>query len=209
MDNYQITFNTWNELAPWYEEIFMHLDIYNHTYDAFCQAIQTEKPNVLELGCGPGNISKYILNKRPDINLLGTDVSSNMLTFARKNNPMAEFKLLDIRQLDSMKQKFDALMIGFCLPYLSKEDFTKLLHDSYAVLNNKGIIYLSCIEGDYEQSGMITNGRGSQTLMFYYDLPYLIKTLEHFHFTLIQKYTVPYTVQPEKTTSHLILIASK
>jgi 16S rRNA A1518/A1519 N6-dimethyltransferase RsmA/KsgA/DIM1 with predicted DNA glycosylase/AP lyase activity len=61
MDSYQETFETWDKVALLYQEKFMNLDIYNGTYDFFCNLFSMTKPRVLEIGCGPGNITKYIL----------------------------------------------------------------------------------------------------------------------------------------------------
>ena len=125
MDPYQETFETWNQLAQLYQDRFMDLNNYNATYDFICNALSAEQIKVLEIGCGPGNITKYLLNKRPDLKVLATDVAPNMVALAKANNPSAEFDVLDSRQLHQIKTKFDALIAGFCIPYLSTEDLTK------------------------------------------------------------------------------------
>ncbi len=43
MDNYQLTFQTWDKLAQQYQEKFMELDLYNDTYDLFCQQIKKQQ----------------------------------------------------------------------------------------------------------------------------------------------------------------------
>jgi tRNA G46 methylase TrmB len=66
MDIYKETAATWNKIALLYQGRFMQLDIYNETYDFFCNSISKNAPAILEIGCGPGNITKYLLSKRPD-----------------------------------------------------------------------------------------------------------------------------------------------
>lgn len=39
----------------------MDLDLYNDTYDAFCQAVYKPGARIFEIGCGPGNITRYVL----------------------------------------------------------------------------------------------------------------------------------------------------
>ena len=90
MDNYQETFETWNKLASLYQDKFMDLELYNESYDAFCNSIAKENANILEIGCGPGNITKYLLLKRPNYQIYGIDVAPNMIELARQNNPTAK-----------------------------------------------------------------------------------------------------------------------
>ena len=66
MDRYKETFDTWNRIAVLYQDKFMDLDLYNETYDYICDSISKVNPKILEIGCGPGNIAKYLLAKRPD-----------------------------------------------------------------------------------------------------------------------------------------------
>jgi len=43
-----------------------------------------EQAKVLELACGPGNITKCLLSKRPDLEILATDIAPNILELAKK-----------------------------------------------------------------------------------------------------------------------------
>lgn len=60
MDKYFETFETWNKVASLYEENFMNLEVYNESYDLFCNTVHTPNASILEIGCGPGNITKYL-----------------------------------------------------------------------------------------------------------------------------------------------------
>ncbi len=98
-NKYDITHNTWNKLGDLYQEHFMDLDIYNSSYDSFCQ-ILPEGAEVLELGCGPGNITRYLTKLRPDLQITATDVAPNMVALAEKNVPSAKYEVLDVRRLE-------------------------------------------------------------------------------------------------------------
>ena len=129
MDKYQETWNTWNNIAELYEEVFMDLDLYNESYNAFLNLLSKPNSSILDIGCGPGNITKYLLSKKPKLKIKGIDVSEKMIKIATKNNPNEEFIIMDSRELDSIKETFDALICGFCIPYLSKFDCVKLIAD--------------------------------------------------------------------------------
>ena len=85
--------------------------LFHESFDVFCSAIERQKATVLELACGPGNITQYLLQKRPDFQILGTDLAPKMLELARQNNPTAQFELRDCRDVLGLNQKFDGV---FC-----------------------------------------------------------------------------------------------
>ncbi len=64
MDKYQETFQTLNKVAKIYQDKFMNLGLYNDSYDNFLDLITKANASVLEIGCGPGNITKYLLTKK-------------------------------------------------------------------------------------------------------------------------------------------------
>jgi cyclopropane fatty-acyl-phospholipid synthase-like methyltransferase len=185
MDRYKTTFETWNKVADLYQEKFMDLDLYNDTYDIFCRLAKKEAV-ILEIGCGPGNITKYIAAQRPDLKITGTDVAPNMIALAKANIPTADFEILDCRELDSITKKFDGIICGFCIPYLSKEDVSKLLKDSFNLLNENGVLYLSTIKGDYAQSGFEAASTGDRSYVYYYDEEYFKQELNENGFALLE-----------------------
>ena len=97
MDRYKETYETWNKVASLYQDKFMDLDLYNSTYDYICETIPKEKARLLDVGCGPGNITRYLLSKRPDFDIFGIDIAPNMVALAKKNNPSAGFAIMDSR----------------------------------------------------------------------------------------------------------------
>ncbi|MDQ0593503.1 ubiquinone/menaquinone biosynthesis C-methylase UbiE [Chryseobacterium ginsenosidimutans] len=177
MDKYLETFETWNKVAKLYEEKFMYLDLYNDTYDKFCEIMVKKNATILEVGCGPGNITKYLLDKRPDFEILATDISPNMIELAKINCPNATFQIIDSREIENIKKKFDAIVCGFCLPYLSELDVEKFIIDCKNLLNENGILYLSFVEGEKDKSGYIKGSSGDQTYFYYHNLENLISQL--------------------------------
>ena len=61
MDSYKETFETWNKIAVLYQDKFMDLDLYDDTYDAFCEQIAKINPTILEIGCGHGEFADTIV----------------------------------------------------------------------------------------------------------------------------------------------------
>lgn len=209
-DNYKTTFQTWNKLASIYQNRFMDVDLYDDTYDIFCQLIEKPNAKVFEVGCGPGNVTKYLLSKRPDFKIEATDIAPNMIELAKENNPRANFKIMDCREIDIIQDKFDAIMNGFCMPYLSKDGCAKFIKDAAYLLNNDGILYFSAIEDDYSKSNYETSSDGQHTMFVYYHQEdYLIQFLKENNFETIEIIRKHFTKTDKTTSTHIIFIARK
>lgn len=207
MDKYLETFETWNKIAKLYEDKFMNLDLYNDTYDQFCELLSKKNPAILEIGCGPGNITKYLLSKRPDFEILGIDISPKMIELAQINCPKAKFIVMDSREIDHLKTKFDAIVCGFCLPYLSELDVEIFIADSKNLVNKNGIIYLSFVEGEKDQSGYQKGSSGDRTYFYYHNLQTLTNQLKANDFENLNLIRKKYVKNDETEEIHTIILA--
>ena len=209
MDTYKETFETWDKLAKLYQDKFMDLDLYDDSYDLFCECVIKINPSILEIGCGPGNITKYLLNKRPDFNIEAIDISPNMIALAKINNPTANFKLMDIRNINQLKTKFDAIICGFCLPYISKLDCSKLINNLNSLLTEHGVIYLSFVEGDNTKSAYQIGSSGDRIYFYYHSLDYLQSDLQENKFEIIKVFHKEYEKNDKTSEIHSIILAEK
>ncbi len=110
MDDYQKTFKAWDSIASSYEKQFMDIEIYNDTYAYFRGLLPVSEADVLEIGCGPGNITRFLTVNWPELKLRAIDVSANMIERAKTYAPMAKFKCMDARSLDLIKGTFDGII---------------------------------------------------------------------------------------------------
>lgn len=209
MDKYQETFDTWNKVASLYRDKFMDLDLYNNTYDFVCNTLDKQNAKLLEIGCGPGNITNYLLTKRPDFEIFGIDIAPNMIALAKQHNPAARFALMDIRKIDKINIKFDGIICGFCLPYLSLVDVQKLLTDCNRLLNKNGLIYLSFVEGDINKSGFKIGSTGDRTFFYYYNLDNLRPHFKRSKFTELEIYCADFKRSETETEKHIVWIGRK
>jgi 2-polyprenyl-3-methyl-5-hydroxy-6-metoxy-1,4-benzoquinol methylase len=209
MDRYKETFETWNKVASLYQDKFMDLNLYNETYDFICNLITKDKAKLLEIGCGPGNITKYLLSKRPDFEIFGIDIAPNMIELAKKNNTSASFAIMDSRHISMLKTKYDGIVCGFCLPYLSHTDSKIFIADCYNLLNKNGQLYLSFVEGDPNKSGFQVGSSGDRTYFYFYNLDDLKEQLKKNNFEQIKVFKVDYKKAENEMDIHTILIAKK
>lgn len=208
MDRYKETFDTWNKIASLYQDKFMDVSLYNDTYDFICSSIDKPKAKLLEIGCGPGNITKYLLSKRPDFEVFGIDIAPNMVELARQNNPTAQFAVMDSRQIRNLETKYDGIIAGFCLPYLSQAERNELIVNAYDLLNDNGLVYLSFVEGDPGKSGF-KSGSGGRVYFYYHTLNDIQSQLDRCKFGEIKTFKLKYNISATDFEIHTILIAKK
>lgn len=208
MDPYKETFQTWNNLASLYQDKFMGLDLYNDSYDYICSSIAKPNAKLLEIGCGPGNITKYLLGKRPDFDIFGTDIAPGMVELARQNNPTAEIAVMDSRHINLLDTKFDGIVGGFCLPYLSQSECFELISAAYSLLNDNGLLYLSFVEGDPDKSGFKA-GSGGRVYFYYHPLSEIESQLRTCKFVDITICKVGYRISETETETHTIVTAKR
>lgn len=208
MDKYKETFDTWNNIASLYQEKFMGLNLYNESYDHICSSVNKTGAKLLDVGCGPGNITKYLLSKRADFKILGIDISPNMIELAKTNNPTADFAVMDSRSIKTLESKFDGIICGFCLPYLSPAESNELISTSYDLLYDNGLIYLSFVEGNPDESGYKV-GSGGRVYFQFHSLDILKKQLNKVGFVDVKCSKVKYSTSATQYDIHTILTAKK
>lgn len=190
-----------------YQNKFMDVSLYHDGLDIFCNSIKKQKAEILELACGPGNITKYLLQKRPDFSILATDLSPNMIALGKINNPKAVFQLMDCRDLQQLNKKYDGIMCGFALPYLSKEAVKSIVFNAITVLKPNGLLYLSTMEGDYNQSGFRKSSDGKEEIyQYFYSADFLKKLLEANGLQTIYFQRMEYDAADGSKISDIILI---
>jgi len=208
-ERYKETQKTWNKIAQLYEDKFMELNLYDDTYKSFCNLLLKPDADVLEIGCGPGNITRQILAIRPKLNILATDVSKKMIALAKRNNPAIATQILDCRNLKALNAKFDGIICGFTIPYLSKLDCSKLISDCSNLLTETGILYLSFVSGDYKNSGFIAGSTGDRTYFYYHELERVKQELVLNQMTIVDLVELEYKKAGGISETHVVINAKK
>lgn len=209
MNRYKETFDTWNKIANLYQDRFMELNLYNESYDFFCNTLADSKARILDMCCGPGNITKYLLSNSPKYKILGIDVAKNMVELAKKNNPQADFKILDSRKIGTIKDQFDGIICGFCLPYLSQKEVQKLIENCRILLKPNGILYLSFVDGNPEKSGFQTSATGDRVYFYYHEETNLLSSLLSNGFETLKKFEIEYKNRLGAIELHHIIVARR
>ena len=208
MNKQKETISVFNKHAKAYNEKFGQIKLYDESYNLFCSLIQKPNAKIFEIGCDPGNITKYLLSKREDLIITGIDLAPAMIQIAKENNPTANFFVMDCKEINSIKEKFDGIICGFILPYLSKDEACKLIQDCFSLLNANGIFYFSLIEGNYDKSAYETSSDGKdKCYVYYYDENYWRALLKENNFELIELKRIGYEKGNGIADTHLVFVA--
>lgn len=205
-DPYGETASTWNGWAERYEQRFMDATLYQASYDRLLAELQPTA-EVLEVGCGPGNLTLALLRRQPGLKITGLDVAPAMLERARLHCPGATFFCADARQLDCLGGVFDAVVVGFCIPYLKTEDVQTFLSACQRKLRPGGCLYLSYVEGDPEQAGFHSGSGGERVFFCFHRRSQVVGWLEDLGFELKAEFAI---LEPDgklEFARHTVLIA--
>ncbi|QFU22442.1 methyltransferase domain-containing protein [Shewanella eurypsychrophilus] len=208
MNKYQHTVSTFDKLAERYQDKYMDLSLYGDTFDTFIEQLRLIKATSLfEMACGPGNITRLLHKHLPELSIFATDLSPNMVKLAQINNPTAVIEVMDCRKIAQIDDKFNAIMSGFCLPYLSKDDAKELIEACAALLLPNGVIYLSTMEDDYEKSKYSENSEGDKVYTHYHQAEHLSKLLKESGFEILKLIHKTSPAQQGSSEKDLFIIA--
>jgi len=104
---------------------------------------------VLDLGCGTGVPTAGMLTES-GLEVVGVDVSTEMLALARRNVPTGRFVAMDLLQLDPSLGRFDAVVAFFSLLMLRRSEIPQVLRRMRAVLEPGGLVAIGMVEGDLD-----------------------------------------------------------
>lgn len=167
MDTCQVSVNTFDRLAETYAGKYLALDTYDAYYREFCSHVPRQGASVLDVACGPGNVSAFLVRERPDLQVLGIDLAPNMVRLAQTHVPSARFLVHDCRHLADLGRVFDGIAYAFGLNYLNQDEAEQFFESLGKVLAPNGALYLSAMSGPRERSGLQTSSSGDQVHVYY------------------------------------------
>jgi len=136
---------------------------YANLYDNYCQVqnqagvdllsrVKNKRfKNILELGCGTGNFTSFLVEKFPEANIKALDFSKEMLNVARNKvkNENVDFILADAEEI-VFKDKFDLITSNASVQWF--DDLDAALNKYKGMLARKGAVLFSIFgPGTYEE----------------------------------------------------------
>ena len=114
----------------------------------FCDSLKTGA-KALDMGCGNGiPVAKYLVEHGGEV--VGIDVSENMLEMARKNIPDAEFIKMDMLNMRFSPACFDGLTAFYSIFHVKRDFHADLFRSFYEILKPGGLMLISLGSDEWE-----------------------------------------------------------
>ena len=107
--------------------------------DGFAKSIPAGE--VLDLGCGPGHVGKYLRER--GIPVRGLDISPEMVRLARELNPTIEFRQGDMRDVPFPDQFFAGVAAFYSIIHLEPGELEPVFRELWRVLRPGGLLALA------------------------------------------------------------------
>jgi len=165
MDEVAKTITAYDRNCVEFENKFMEYPPYIQQIREFINLL---KPGieVLDLGCGPGNVSRQLLLSGKEFIIKGIDLSEEMIKLARENVPCGDFSCQDIREISFKAQTFDVIFLSFCIVHLTDMELVLLIQKVSNYLRKEGKLYLSFMDG--KKDGFERTSFSEDEIYFYY-----------------------------------------
>ncbi len=135
--------DTYNKIAEDWHRTHQGDDWWVSGTEHFCSLLP-KGALVLDVGCGGGTKSKYLVGNGFDV--VGTDLSENMTSIAKREFPQGRFSVLDVRDVDTLPETFDGIFAQAVLLHLPKKEFTPVLKKFKEKIKDGGYLYVAVKE---------------------------------------------------------------
>ncbi len=200
------TVKIFDDAAHGYQAKYMDVGPYADSLSLFCESLTSTDSNILDVACGPGNVAKFVLDMMPGLKIMATDLSKEMLKLAKINIPSADTILMDAKDIKTINHKFNGIVASFIFPYLSKGEVIKFIADTRELLTERGVLYISTMEGRNSNSGYVGPSDGVQMYMNYHEAKYLEEALENSGFDIVISKLQAYDYGNDNKGTDIIII---
>lgn len=200
------TVEAYDSCAEAYDTRIGALPNYNATYDVLLSRLPLGA-RVLDLACGPANISRYIAARKA-ATFTCVDLSEQMLRLAGRHLPNARLlreSIIDFTHAES----FDLVLNGFGLPYLNGEECARCIRSSAAVLSPGGLLYLSFMLGEGASLQRTSFGGDRLFAMHHHPEERVRRQLEEQGLHVEHRWALDYQESDGSVSTDLVLIALK
>lgn len=133
----------WDFWANKYESLWVQKYSLKPTREQTINEILTLKENaqVLDIGCGVGELINAAIKSRPDLRLTGMDFSKKMLEISKDKNKNVEHIHLNADKLSNVNRTYDCVVCTHSLPYYKDQE--KIINEIANLLSKNGRLIIA------------------------------------------------------------------
>jgi ubiquinone/menaquinone biosynthesis C-methylase UbiE len=200
-----ITIDAYNKHAAKYFAKFAEFEPYRQKMTLFQKTHIRKDAQILDLGCGPGNNARFLLELDGTYKITGVDLSAEMINLAREQAPGCQFLVQDIRDIRPGRT-YDTVVASFCIVHLTDDEATELLRTVSLLLKENGTLYLSFMEG--KNPGIETTSFSIDGMFFnYFQRGQIREMLSRFSIEVIETLTEAYEETDGSFTEDVFIFA--
>lgn len=159
--------DTYNKIAEdWYHEVLVYKwwEAVTKKFMSFLK----KGDSILDIGCGPGITSNLFIEN--GFKVLGIDFSEKMIEIAKNKVPEGSFLTLDLKDINKLKDSFDAIYMKAVLLHIPKRDVGEKLENVAKLLKKGGYLYIAVKEkrpNGVEEEIKVDNDYGYKVEIFF------------------------------------------
>jgi SAM-dependent methyltransferase len=144
MDTFEQTKQAYQKSAVGLEKYWNNSGTRTRHIELAIKLSKSERPAVLELGCGSGRDAAEIVLRSSDY--VGIDYSHQLIEIAKKKAPQGKFVVGDIVTAPYPSSR-DVIIAFASVLHLTSQQLNQVLSKAYASLRQGGIIYINTKAG--------------------------------------------------------------
>ena len=146
--------------------------------DKTLRVLKTNKPRIIDLGCGDGRDTAYFREKGLDVT--GIDLSKEMISIARKKYPDCTFLQMDMRDTIFPDDTFNCAWASASLIHIPKKELSHVEKEVYRILEPGGLFVFNFKIGEGEGYEKTETMEDQKRYFSYYTLDEMKKSLNLF-----------------------------
>lgn len=117
-------------------------------FDLLARVGARDPGSVVDLGCGPGNLTSALARRWPNAELIGIDASAEMIGRARRDHPRMRWQIDDLRSWLTTGERVDVLISNATLQWVPRH--LELLPDLVGAVEPGGWLAFQ-VPGNFEE----------------------------------------------------------
>jgi len=142
---------------------------------------------ILDAGCGAGRMVTYLQSQSPSLDVVGIDLSAEMIALAQSAHPATKFRRADISDTRFPEDKFDGILAWYSIIHTEPDQLAEVVAEFARILRSEGVVLLGFQVGAGERQVNKPYGHDVELRAFLHRTDDVIATLTDDGFDLIAK----------------------